>query len=54
VVREGDLTGVRVRSDDGDRLRWIRLGAAHGDLVEVAGGLAAGETILVPTATGER
>lgn len=48
VIRRGDLTGVQVRTADGDRLRWIRLGATHGGLVEVAGGLGAGATIVVP------
>jgi RND family efflux transporter MFP subunit len=49
VVREGDLTGVRVRTADGDLLRWIRVGASHGEMVEVLGGLTAGTTIVVPS-----
>lgn len=53
VVREGDLTGVRVRGADGVELRWVRLGAVRGDLVEVLGGLAGGERVLTGTAGTE-
>lgn len=50
VLREGDLTGVTLRTDDGDQLRWIRLGAAAGGVVEVTAGLRAGDRVLVPPA----
>ena len=47
VVREGDLTGVYVKSGTGFDLRWIRIGAeAHGEY-EVLSGLKAGDQILV-------
>jgi RND family efflux transporter MFP subunit len=48
VVREGDLTGVTIRSRDGDELRWVRLGQVVGALTEVSSGLRAGESIVVP------
>jgi RND family efflux transporter MFP subunit len=47
ITREGDLTGVTVRGAQRDELRWVRLGAVHGTLVEVSSGLSAGETIVV-------
>ena len=50
VRREGDLTGVTVRTADSDALRWIRVGLERGDLVEVLSGLRAGEQIVVPSA----
>lgn len=48
VRREGDLTGVMVRSGEGAELRWVRLGPAAGDSVEVLSGLRAGEQVRVP------
>ncbi len=54
MVREGDLTGVRVRAAEGWDLRWVRTGPSHGDFVEVLSGLVAGETVLVPGTGGER
>lgn len=54
LVREGDLTGVRVRAGDSWDLRWIRTGATDGDMVEVLSGLTGGETVLVPAPGGER
>lgn len=45
VVRRGQLTGVTVISPEGTTLRWVRLGRAVGDRVEVLSGLAAGERI---------
>ncbi len=50
IIREGDLTGVNVRGPTRDELRWVRLGTTRGTHVEVAGGLAAGETIVVRNA----
>ena len=50
VRREGDLTGVTVRTADSDALRWIRVGLERGGLVEVLSGLRAGEQIVVPSA----
>ncbi len=49
VVREGDLTGVRIRSPDGDEVRWIRLGRSSGSVVEVDSGLRAGDVVIVPS-----
>jgi RND family efflux transporter MFP subunit len=48
LVREGDLTGVRVRADSGTELRWVRAGHEAGGTVEVLSGLDAGERIVVP------
>jgi RND family efflux transporter MFP subunit len=50
VVREGDLTGVTIRSPDGDEVRWIRLGRTSGSVVEVDSGLRAGDVVVVPVA----
>ena len=50
LVREGDLVGVTLRTAQGDDRRWVRLGRALGEMVEVAAGLQAGDTIVVPTA----
>jgi RND family efflux transporter MFP subunit len=45
VVRRGQLTGVRVVSEQGVGIRWIRLGRTFGDRVEVLSGLAEGDRI---------
>jgi len=50
VVREGDLTGVTLRTAQGDDRRWIRLGSALGPDVEVTAGLRSGDVVVVPTA----
>jgi RND family efflux transporter MFP subunit len=47
IVREGDLTGVRVVSAAGPDLRWVRVGRALGPDVEVLSGLRAGEKVLI-------
>jgi RND family efflux transporter MFP subunit len=57
VIRRGQLTGVRVVTDHGELLRWVRLGrtvapAATGDdtvepRVEVLSGLQSGERIVL-------
>ncbi len=51
IVRDGDLTGVVVRTAARDERRWIRLGSAVGAQVEITGGVVAGETIVVPPST---
>jgi len=51
--REGDLVGVTVRGPEGDDIRWVRIGAPLGDLVEVVAGLRAGEHVVVPRAATE-
>lgn len=48
VTREGDLTGVTLRTAQGDELRWVRLGRASGAMTEVTSGLRAGDVIVVP------
>ena len=50
IVREGDLTGVTLRTAQGDDRRWVRLGSALGDLIEVTAGLQSGDRVVVPTA----
>jgi RND family efflux transporter MFP subunit len=48
LVREGDLTGVTLRTADGDRTRWVRLGSVIGRMTEVSAGLRAGDVVVVP------
>jgi RND family efflux transporter MFP subunit len=45
VVRRGQLTGVKVLTAEGSTLRWVRLGRAVGERVEVLSGLEPGERI---------
>jgi hypothetical protein len=52
IARQGDLTGVRLFGAGGPTLRWVRLGAALGDRVEVVSGLQGGERVVV-TPAGE-
>jgi RND family efflux transporter MFP subunit len=47
VVREGELTGVRVMTGPNSELRWIKLGSEVNGGVEVLAGLGAGDVILV-------
>lgn len=47
VLRRGELTGVYVATDKGFVLKAVRLGAAHGDSVEVVAGLKAGDAVAV-------
>ena len=49
VSREGDLTGVTLRTASGDERRWVRLGAASGQMIEVSAGLRAGDRVVVPS-----
>ena len=51
VARSGDLTGVTVRTTNGDQVRWVRLGQTLGNAVEVTSGLHAGDSVVVPTAS---
>jgi len=48
--RDGDLTGVMMRTPDGDELRWIRVGRVDGGLAEVTSGLRRGDQVVVPSA----
>jgi hypothetical protein len=55
VVRQGDLTGVRVLTAGGAELRWVRVVERSSDSVEVLAGLRAGERIAATaSATQER
>jgi RND family efflux transporter MFP subunit len=48
VVKWGDFTGVFVVDPEGIiRLRFVRLGASYGDMVEVLAGLKPGDVIVV-------
>jgi len=49
VVRRGQLTGVRVLTDEGVAVRWIRLGRSLGDTerVQVLSGLEPGDRIVL-------
>ena len=47
VLRRGELTGVYVAGDKGFVLKAVRLGAVHGDSVEVLAGLKAGDAVAV-------
>lgn len=49
IAREGDLTGVTLRTAQGDDRRWVRLGVTLGDMVEVTAGLRSGDGIVVPS-----
>ena len=57
VRREGDLTGVMVRTGAGAELRWVRIGRTVSGAVEVTSGLRADDQVVVPAvaavATGE-
>lgn len=48
LVRQGDLTGVTLRTPAGDEIRWVRLGSVAGDLVEVSAGLKPGDAVVIP------
>ena len=47
VLRRGELDAVYVARGDRFALRAVRLGSAHGDEVEVLGGLADGERVAI-------
>ena len=48
VTRAGDLAGVTIRTAQGDEMRWVRLGVASGNVVEVTAGLRAGDRVVIP------
>jgi RND family efflux transporter MFP subunit len=53
VVARGELTGVfTVGLDNTARLRFVKLGRAFGDRMEVVSGLTAGEKVLIEGAKG--
>ncbi len=49
LSRQGDLVGVRVRTPQGDLLRWIRTGSAVDAGFEVLSGVDAGDTVVIQT-----
>ncbi|MEO6779141.1 MAG: efflux RND transporter periplasmic adaptor subunit [Gemmatimonadaceae bacterium] len=51
VIRTGDLTGVTVRTTNGDQMRWVRLGQSLGNAVEITSGLHAGDRVVLQTGT---
>lgn len=53
VVRQGDLTGLRVLSGGGAELRWVRVVDVSADSVEVLSGLRAGERIALTASATE-
>ncbi len=52
IVYEGDLTGIQVQTGAASVRRWVRLGRARGELVEVLSGVEPGELVLVPDRAG--
>ena len=47
ILRRGELTGVYVAGDKGFVLKAVRLGASHGESIEVLAGLKAGDAVAV-------
>ncbi|MEN8006780.1 MAG: efflux RND transporter periplasmic adaptor subunit [Candidatus Krumholzibacteriota bacterium] len=59
VIRRGQLTGIWIVREDGTaHLRWVRLGRAIGDSLEILSGLTGSETVVLstqqPLAEGDR
>lgn len=52
LIREGDLVGVLLRTNDGDIRRWIRTGAVANGMVEVTAGLRVGDQIVLRDVNG--
>ena len=50
LVHEGDLVGVTLRTADGDRTRWVRIGSTYGTMTEVSAGLRPGDSVILPAA----
>jgi RND family efflux transporter MFP subunit len=48
LVTQGDLTGVHLRRDGSSLLRWVKVGPASADSVEIVSGLHAGDIVIVP------
>ena len=53
ILREGDLTGVRVRTEQGSDVRWVRTGRSVAGRVEVLSGLNAGDMVILPPSAAE-
>ncbi len=47
ILRDGDLTGVRVRTSEGESLRWIRVAPIDEHQSEVLAGLRSGDVVVV-------
>ena len=54
VTRQGDLTGVMVRTAQGDERRWVRLGASAAGMVEVSSGLRPGDRVVVSPSAADQ
>lgn len=52
VVRDGDITSVRVSRNGMADLRWVKTGAVRGAQIEILSGVRAGEQVLVARAAG--
>jgi len=52
LIREGDLVGVLLRTNDGDIRRWIRTGAVADGMVEVTAGLRVGDQVVLRDVNG--
>lgn len=52
VMRDGDLTSLRVSRDGTAELRWVKAGAVRGAQIEILSGVSAGEQVLVAHAAG--
>lgn len=52
LIREGDLVGVLLRTNDGDVRRWIRTGATSNGLVAVTAGLRVGDQVVIRDVNG--
>lgn len=52
LIREGDLVGVLLRTNDGDIRRWIRTGAVANGMVEVTAGLRVGDQVVLRDVNG--
>lgn len=52
IRRQGELVGVYLRQGDAVLTRWVRIGPAVLDSVEVLAGLRDGDVIIVPHAAG--
>lgn len=52
IVREGDLTGVRVKTGNASELRWVKTGTRAGAMIEILSGVRAGDEVLVPGGSG--
>jgi RND family efflux transporter MFP subunit len=54
ITREGDLTGLLVKTEAGADRRWVRLGRTRGTYVEVLSGVNAGETVYLARTAEDR